>query len=151
MFFQFYVLLICSLIFGSVIGSYFTTAEYRIRNELALITFYCYCPKCGHELALIHQIPIVSWIFQRGKCHYCKASISIRYPIIEATFILYYGFAFVLFWRSPIILCSLWVVFTNILLVLRCRGHALGILKGMGIFLCWHFVYGSALYAVTGL
>jgi len=41
------------------------------------------CPHCGHKIKPWENIPVVSYLFLRGKCSNCKAKISIRYPIIE--------------------------------------------------------------------
>ena len=40
---------------------------------------------CGHKLAWYDNIPLLSWCMLGGKCRYCKAKISIQYPIIEAS------------------------------------------------------------------
>lgn len=42
------------------------------------------CPHCGHTIAAWENVPVVSWLFLRGKCSSCKAPISIRYPLVEA-------------------------------------------------------------------
>ena len=42
------------------------------------------CPKCGHGITALQNIPLVSYVFLRGKCAYCDAPISLRYPIVEA-------------------------------------------------------------------
>ncbi|MDR3220716.1 MAG: A24 family peptidase [Candidatus Accumulibacter sp.] len=42
------------------------------------------CPACGHAISALENIPIVSWLFLRGKCSGCHAAISIRYPLVEA-------------------------------------------------------------------
>ena len=42
------------------------------------------CPSCGHKITAMENIPIVSYLFLRGKCSACKTSISMRYPIVEA-------------------------------------------------------------------
>lgn len=42
------------------------------------------CPACGHAITALENIPLVSWLFLRGKCSACHASISVRYPIVEA-------------------------------------------------------------------
>jgi len=42
------------------------------------------CPHCGHSIRFYENIPVISWLFLRGKCSQCKNSISIRYPLIEA-------------------------------------------------------------------
>ncbi|HEG5279052.1 TPA: prepilin peptidase [Campylobacter fetus] len=55
------------------------------RMPLAKSTIYpaSHCPKCEHKLSYIHNIPLFSWIFLRGKCAFCKESISPIYPITE--------------------------------------------------------------------
>lgn len=42
------------------------------------------CPKCGHQISALENIPILSYLFLRGKCSQCRAPISPRYPIVEA-------------------------------------------------------------------
>lgn len=42
------------------------------------------CPKCGHPISALENIPLVSWILLSGKCRACRAPISLRYPLIEA-------------------------------------------------------------------
>jgi leader peptidase (prepilin peptidase)/N-methyltransferase len=41
------------------------------------------CPKCGHKLRVVENIPLVSYLFLKGKCSGCGTSISFRYPLIE--------------------------------------------------------------------
>lgn len=41
------------------------------------------CPHCDHEIKPWENIPLVSWLFLRGKCSNCKEAISIRYPLVE--------------------------------------------------------------------
>lgn len=41
------------------------------------------CPKCEHNIRPWENIPVISYLFLRGKCKNCKTPISIRYPIIE--------------------------------------------------------------------
>ena len=43
------------------------------------------CPKCNHAIKFYENIPIISWLFLKGKCSNCKSPISIRYPLVEAT------------------------------------------------------------------
>lgn len=42
------------------------------------------CPRCGHLIAWYENIPLLSWLFLRGKCSQCGAGISPRYPLVEA-------------------------------------------------------------------
>ena len=41
------------------------------------------CPTCSHQITALENIPVLSWLFLRGKCSDCKTPISIRYPAIE--------------------------------------------------------------------
>jgi len=41
------------------------------------------CQTCGHQITAMENVPIISYLFLRGKCSGCKSSISVRYPLIE--------------------------------------------------------------------
>ncbi len=43
------------------------------------------CPHCGHQITLLENIPLVSYLVLRGRCGHCGAGISKRYPTVEAT------------------------------------------------------------------
>jgi len=51
---------------------------------LGLATPRSRCGACGHQIRWYENIPLLSWLFLRGRCSACKTPISIRYPIIEA-------------------------------------------------------------------
>ncbi|MFA6314332.1 MAG: prepilin peptidase, partial [Sterolibacterium sp.] len=53
-------------------------------ERLTLATPRSRCPKCGHMISALENIPIVSWLVLRGRCKGCQAPISARYPLIEA-------------------------------------------------------------------
>lgn len=52
-------------------------------EKFNLVTPNSTCPSCGHKIKPWENIPVVSYLFLRGKCSACKTSISLRYPIIE--------------------------------------------------------------------
>lgn len=52
-------------------------------ENLSLATPRSRCPSCGHAITAIENIPVLSWLFLRGKCSACKSRISARYPIVE--------------------------------------------------------------------
>ena len=41
------------------------------------------CPQCQHQIGALENVPVISYLFLRGKCAACKTPISIRYPIVE--------------------------------------------------------------------
>ncbi|MBW8900037.1 MAG: prepilin peptidase [Massilia sp.] len=97
---------LAAFLFGLLIGSFLNVVVYRLPvmaqreldNYIAheagkelphpdrfnLMVPRSACPHCGHRITALENIPIVSWLFLRGKCSACKAPISARYPIVEA-------------------------------------------------------------------
>jgi len=41
------------------------------------------CPSCGHQLGVLENVPLLSWLLQRGRCKACGAKIAARYPLVE--------------------------------------------------------------------
>lgn len=76
-------LFIIIFIIGSLFGSFYTLAVYRIPKRQDITHTHSYCPKCNHKLGLLDLIPILSYIFLGGKCRYCKQKIRPRYLILE--------------------------------------------------------------------
>jgi leader peptidase (prepilin peptidase)/N-methyltransferase len=70
-------------IFGVIIGSFLNVVIYRIPLGKNIAFPLSHCPNCQTPLKWWHNIPIFSWIFLKGKCYFCHAPISKRYPIIE--------------------------------------------------------------------
>lgn len=71
-------------IIGSLFGSFYTLAVYRIPKRQDIVHTHSYCPNCNHKLGLLDLFPIFSYIFLRGRCRYCKEKIRPRYLILEA-------------------------------------------------------------------
>jgi leader peptidase (prepilin peptidase) / N-methyltransferase len=89
---------------GACIGSFLNVVVYRLPRGMSLISPPSRCPKCETPLAWYDNIPVLGWIFLRGRCRYCRNRISARYPIIEAItgglFVFYY-FMFFIKWLGP--------------------------------------------------
>ncbi|KFB68605.1 A24 family peptidase [Candidatus Accumulibacter vicinus] len=51
------------------------------------------CPACGHAITALENVPILSWLFLRGRCSACHAPISLRYPLVEMASSLLCAFA----------------------------------------------------------
>ena len=68
---------------GICIGSFLNVIVYRFQNDLSIIKPRSFCPKCKNKLTIRENIPLISYLIQRGKCLNCKLSISFRYPLIE--------------------------------------------------------------------
>jgi len=62
-----------------------TPTDSQTDKPFNLATPNSHCPKCNHEITAIENIPILSYLFLKGRCRDCGIKISLRYPIIEAT------------------------------------------------------------------
>ncbi len=72
-----------SFLVGILFGSFLNVVILRIPKEESIVFGASHCTSCGNGLKPWHNIPLFSWLFLRGKCSYCKSSISIQYPLIE--------------------------------------------------------------------
>ncbi len=70
-------------IMGSLFGSFFSLAFYRIPRGEDIIIKHSYCPNCKHKLAFWDLIPLISFLIRKGKCKYCSHKISNSYFILE--------------------------------------------------------------------
>ena len=68
---------------GASVGSFLNVVIYRMPAGLSIAHPPSHCPNCQHLIRRQDNIPIYSWLALRGKCHYCKHPISIRYLLIE--------------------------------------------------------------------
>lgn len=71
---------------GAVFGSFLNCAAWRIAHGESFLRGRSHCTACGHALGARDLVPILSWLFQRGRCRYCGAKISVRYPLTELAF-----------------------------------------------------------------
>jgi len=99
------VLMACTAILGLLVGSFLNVVIHRLpkmleadwKQQCALLldqepetaetitlsTPNSTCPHCGHAIKPWENIPVLSYLFLKGKCSQCKQGISIRYPLVE--------------------------------------------------------------------
>lgn len=85
-------LYIIIFIMGTLFGSFYTLAVYRIPKKIDIIHTHSFCPNCGHKLGFWELIPIWSYLFLGAKCKKCNSKIRPRYFILE----ILSGFTFVI-------------------------------------------------------
>ncbi len=74
---------ILSFIFGTVIGSFLNVCIYRLPKEESIVYPGSHCTSCNEPISFYNNIPILSYLFLRGKCSKCNSKISFRYPLVE--------------------------------------------------------------------
>lgn len=76
---------------GLVFGSFANVLIHRIPRGESVVSPPSACPACGTKLKPWHNVPLLSWLFLRGKCGFCAAPVSWTYPAVE----LFTGFLFI--------------------------------------------------------
>lgn len=107
------MLLAAAAVLGALIGSFLNVVIYRLpvmmerawedeiavaqggepveRERFNLIVPRSRCGQCGHVITALENIPLLSWLFLRGRCSACGTRISARYPLVEAFSALLFG------------------------------------------------------------
>jgi leader peptidase (prepilin peptidase) / N-methyltransferase len=85
---------------GLVIGSFLNVCIYRIPENISLLWPASTCVNCSKRIVWYDNIPVLSYLFLRGKCRHCQHKISALYPIIE----IITGIVFLLLFNSVLIL-----------------------------------------------
>jgi leader peptidase (prepilin peptidase)/N-methyltransferase len=70
---------------GACIGSFLNVVVYRMPAGKSIVHPGSHCPACGHPIRGYDNVPVVSWLVLGGRCRDCRAPISVRYPLVEAT------------------------------------------------------------------
>jgi leader peptidase (prepilin peptidase)/N-methyltransferase len=68
---------------GALIGSFLNVVAHRAPLGESLVSPASHCPACAAPVRPYDNIPLVSWLFLRGRCRDCGAPISARYPLVE--------------------------------------------------------------------
>ena len=69
--------------YGLCVGSFLNVCIYRIPKRKSIVFPASHCPKCKAKIPWYCNVPVLSYIFLRGKCLSCKQKISACYPIVE--------------------------------------------------------------------
>ena len=72
-----------AFVVGTCVGSFLNVVVYRFPENLSIVKPRSFCPNCKTKLTWRENVPLISWLIQRGRCINCSTSISIRYPLIE--------------------------------------------------------------------
>ncbi|MBF0343260.1 MAG: prepilin peptidase [Nitrospirae bacterium] len=89
-----YYLYFTFLTTGLLIGSFLNVCIHRLPLKLSIVRPPSHCPNCNKPIAAWQNIPLISYLVLRGRCHYCGLRISVRYPFVELLNGLFYVFTF---------------------------------------------------------
>ena len=72
------------IILGGVVGSFLNVVVYRLPAGMSIAWPPSHCPRCQHAIRAFDNIPVLAWLWLRGRCRDCRQWISLRYPLVEA-------------------------------------------------------------------
>lgn len=78
-------------ILGMLIGSFLNVVIFRIEKGESFVAGRSHCQTCHHSLAWYENIPLISFVFLRGKCRHCQALLSWQYPLVEFATALFFA------------------------------------------------------------
>jgi leader peptidase (prepilin peptidase)/N-methyltransferase len=70
-------------VLGLLVGSFLNVVVWRVPRGESVVRPRSRCPGCGNQLRGVDNIPVVSWLALRGRCHFCGQPVSARYPMVE--------------------------------------------------------------------
>jgi len=103
-------------LFGLVIGSFLNVCITRIPGGTSIVSPRSRCPYCLSPIRPYDNIPLLSWLFLRGKCRNCQAPISAMYPAVELATALVFVGCYLCFGFN--VAALKWAFFSSILIVL---------------------------------
>ncbi len=154
--FQLFIKIII-FIAGLCVGSFLNVCIYRIPLEKSIVFPPWGCPKCTNRLEAVDMIPVLSYIFLKGKCRNCKEPISIQYPMVELlTAVIWlvtylrYGFTFETAGLIYLFTILIPVFFIDLKHMIIPNGLVLtGLIGGAAVFAYHAFVEPFAIYEST--
>lgn len=69
---------------GAAVGSFLNVLIHRLPRHESIVRPRSHCPSCGQPIRWYDNLPLASWILLGARCRHCRASISMRYPAVEA-------------------------------------------------------------------
>jgi len=69
---------------GGAVGSFLNVVVYRLPAGMSISWPGSHCPRCKHAIRAYDNVPVLAWLWLRGRCRDCHERISFRYPLVEA-------------------------------------------------------------------
>ena len=109
-------ILIFIFVIGTLLGSFYNVVGYRLPKGQSIVFPPSHCPNCNHRLGASELIPILSFIFLKGKCKHCRQKISAFYPIFEFLTGLLFVISYIIFGPTKEFLLA--ITFVSLLIII---------------------------------
>lgn len=98
-----------AFVIGSLVGSFLNVVIHRLPRGESVVSPGSRCPACGKAIRPWHNVPVLGWLWLRGRCRDCGLPISARYPLVELTTAVLFALLAQRFGPSP--LAWMWMGF----------------------------------------
>ena len=134
------------VILGLALGSFVNAFVWRLHEGKNWINDHSECTVCHHKLKAKDIVPVISWLYLRGRCRYCQSKISIQYPIVELSVTLLFILSYI-FW--PAIISGLQILIFSIWLLILTGLVALAVYDLRYMLLPTRLIYSLLFLAVV--
>jgi leader peptidase (prepilin peptidase)/N-methyltransferase len=101
-------------VLGAVVGSFLNVVIHRLPRGESIVSPASQCPHCGHAIRPWHNVPVIAWLWLRGRCRDCRTRIPVRYPLVEAATAVLFALIAQRFGPTP--MAPVWMAFGAALL-----------------------------------
>jgi leader peptidase (prepilin peptidase)/N-methyltransferase len=109
-------LLVVTVLFGLTVGSFLNVCIDRLPAGESIVHEPSHCPVCMHPLRPLDLVPVLSYLWLRGRCRYCRAPIPVRVPIVETVTAVMFG---LLYWKlGPDVSLGITLFYASVLLII---------------------------------
>lgn len=147
--------LIIFFVLGTLMGSFYTVIGLRLPNKEDFIKTKSHCDNCKHNLSLIDMVPIISYLFLRGKCRYCHEKVSNMSTLMELFTGILFSLSFYLFGFSFNLLIALGIV--SLLIIISVSDITYYIIPDQvliffsGYFIIINAISGGVIYSLKSI
>ena len=69
-------------VLGCIVGSFLNVVIHRLPREMSILHPPSHCPQCGYSIPWYRNLPLITWLWQHGKCAGCESRIPARYVLV---------------------------------------------------------------------
>lgn len=95
---------VLAAVLGSVVGSFLNVCIFRLPQRESIIFPGSHCYSCGEELGFVDLIPVLSYLYLRGRCRHCGKPFSAQYPLVEALAAALFALSVHYFWGQWLVM-----------------------------------------------
>lgn len=141
-------ILIFIFVIGTLLGSFYNVVGYRLPKGQSIVFPPSHCPNCNHRLGTSELIPILSFIFLKGKCKHCRQKISAFYPVFEFLTGLLFVISYIIFGPTKEFLLA--ITFVSLLIIIVVSDYEFMIIED-SVLIFFSILLFAEIWWVNGL